>query len=128
VELCSGVQRQALVGLQCARHAVIPDPNACVCACHTGPERCSLLLLLLQVLVPLVHAVVNEAAGASGGQGPAGKGKAGLFIMLAVLLRTRPQVRHPQALWHCVNVRLSVFTVTHHHTLPYSAGSLSCPL
>jgi hypothetical protein len=51
-------------------------------------------LLLLQVLVPLVHAVVNEASGAGGGQGPAGKGKAGLFIMLAVLLRTRPQVRH----------------------------------
>jgi hypothetical protein len=52
---------------------------------------------LVSVLVPLVHAVVSEASGAGGAtQGPAGKGKAGLFIMLAVVLRTRPQVRtHP---------------------------------
>lgn len=48
---------------------------------------------LVQVLLPLVNAVVNEASGAGAGQGPPGKGKAGLFIMLAVLLRTRPQVR-----------------------------------
>jgi len=48
---------------------------------------------LVQVLVPLVNAVVAEASGAAGGQGPAGKGKAGLFVMVAVVLRTRPQVR-----------------------------------
>lgn len=47
---------------------------------------------LVEVLLPLVNAVVTEASGAGAGQGPAGKGKAGLFIMLAVLLRTRPQV------------------------------------
>lgn len=49
---------------------------------------------LVQVLLPLVNAVVVEGSGtgAAAGQGPAGKGKAGLFIMLAVMLRTRPQV------------------------------------
>lgn len=47
---------------------------------------------LVQVLIPLVNAVVTEASGAGTGQGPAGKGKAGLFITLAVVLRTRPQV------------------------------------
>jgi hypothetical protein len=49
---------------------------------------------LVQVLVPLVHAVVAEGAGAGAAaapQGPPGKGKAGLFVMLAVVLRTRPQ-------------------------------------
>lgn len=60
------------------------------------PQPCtsfSCALSGVQVLVPLTNAVVTEASGAGAGQGPAGKGKAGLFILLAVLLRTRPQVR-----------------------------------
>lgn len=46
---------------------------------------------LVQVLVALVAAVVAEAA--AGNKGQPSKGKAGLFVMLAVMLRTRPQVR-----------------------------------
>ena len=51
-----------------------------------------MVIVVLQVLVPLVNAVVVEASGSGSAQGPAGKGKAGLYIMLAVCLRTRPQV------------------------------------
>eukprot|EP00879_Flechtneria_rotunda_P009066 GHRR01009493.1.p1 GENE.GHRR01009493.1~~GHRR01009493.1.p1 ORF type:complete len:508 (+),score=247.18 GHRR01009493.1:366-1889(+) len=51
---------------------------------------------LMQVVVPLVNAVITEAAAAAGGGGASaggtGKGKAGLSVMLAVVLRTRPQV------------------------------------
>lgn len=47
---------------------------------------------LLSMAVPLTAAVINEVAGGQSGAAPAGKGKAGLQIMLAVILRTRPQV------------------------------------
>lgn len=47
---------------------------------------------LVQMTIPLTVAVVNEVAGGSSGAAPAGKGKAGLLIILAVMLRTRPQV------------------------------------
>jgi hypothetical protein len=47
---------------------------------------------LLAMCVPLVAAVVSEAVGGPSGTAPTGKGKAGLQIMLAAILRTRPQV------------------------------------
>lgn len=53
---------------------------------------------LVQMTVPLTLAVVNDAAGGPTGTAPTGKGKAGLQIMLAVILRTRPQVGHQQQL------------------------------
>ncbi|WIA35372.1 hypothetical protein OEZ86_003823 [Tetradesmus obliquus] len=47
---------------------------------------------LLAMCVPLTAAVVSEAVGGPSGTAPTGKGKAGLQVMLAVILRTRPQV------------------------------------
>eukprot|EP00878_Enallax_costatus_P011005 GHUV01011494.1.p1 GENE.GHUV01011494.1~~GHUV01011494.1.p1 ORF type:complete len:296 (+),score=88.41 GHUV01011494.1:228-1115(+) len=47
---------------------------------------------LVQMTIPLTVAVVNEVAGGPSGTAPGGKGKAGLLLMLAVMLRTRPQV------------------------------------
>ncbi|KAF6264261.1 hypothetical protein COO60DRAFT_1660272 [Scenedesmus sp. NREL 46B-D3] len=47
---------------------------------------------LLAMCVPLTAAVVSEAVGGPSGTAPTGKGKAGLQIMLAAILRTRPQV------------------------------------
>jgi hypothetical protein len=82
------------VALQASQQplAELPNPlmNALVSFVAAANEPA-----LVSVLVPLVHAVVTEASGAGTTQGPAGKGKAGLFIMLAVVLRTRPQVRRP---------------------------------
>eukprot|EP00878_Enallax_costatus_P015985 GHUV01016761.1.p1 GENE.GHUV01016761.1~~GHUV01016761.1.p1 ORF type:complete len:547 (+),score=226.91 GHUV01016761.1:1274-2914(+) len=46
---------------------------------------------LVQMTIPLTVAVVNEVAGGPSGTAPGGKGKAGLLLMLAVMLRTRPQ-------------------------------------
>jgi hypothetical protein len=51
---------------------------------------------LLAMCVPLTAAVISEAVGGPSGTAPTGKGKAGLQIMLAAILRTRPQVREAQ--------------------------------
>jgi hypothetical protein len=48
---------------------------------------------LVAMCVPLTAAVVSEAVGGPSGTAPTGKGKAGLQIMLAAILRARPQVR-----------------------------------
>jgi hypothetical protein len=47
---------------------------------------------LLAMCVPLTAAAISEAVGGPSGTAPTGKGKAGLQIMLAAILRTRPQV------------------------------------
>lgn len=85
---------------------------------------------LVQVLVPLVNAVVTEASAAGGVQGPAGKGKAGLFIMVAVVLRTRPQVR-AKVYW-AMRLSLRSKTAQPPHLLKASAklqtaSGLCCP-